>query len=322
MKIYSGICIGATLLGVMGIGQAEAQMPAIPSSVLVCRAHQCAAASYSMTRGFLFNKVNQMMGENIGKKALICEADPISHVCLNEGIQIPAQAAFATTDIVIPSVHIVDTKLTNGTPQLNVVLDFQVQANQTIPRCEAVISRLNVAYVDKVEWTIPDFSCHITETGNTSMNASFNIDYIDFDYGFIGGYYTFGVGESVQGEKSGYVLMRLTGKNAQQQEAIVIDQIIVNQKIVAPQLAGDASASNTKTEEVKQTAEPQAQPDPVAPEVNTPIVPVQSGGGAAIPARTIQVTPIPRESKSVLTPLKAAGQTVTNLLYLETPKND
>ena len=354
MKIYSGFCIGAAVLGLAWAGQVQAENVSGPSSVLVCRAHQCAAASYSMTRGFLFNKLSQMMSANAGKRALLCEADPVSHVCLREGIHIPAQAAFATTDIVIPSVNIVDTKLTKGQPQMDVVLDYQVSANQTVPRCAAVVSQLSVAYVDKVEWMTPDFTCHMTETGRTSLNATFNIDYIDFDYGFIGAYYTIGVGESVRGEGSGYVLMRLTEQNIQPPEPVVIEEVVIKRQVEVPEKAIHTAAAASAKKIVVIPGEPKivsvpenvkesVVADPVKDEAVTvkTTLPARSVPTRAVTVNSIQarpaqvtttrvapvavneVTPISREPiRNENTPIENAGQILNDLLYLETPKND
>ena len=141
---------GLICLTAVGIGLSATDVRAA-DTVLVCRARQCAAASYSMTRGFLFNKIAQMMEGNIGKTALLCEADPVSHVCLSEGIQAEANAAFARTQITIPTVQIVDSKLLKGSTGMDLVLDYAVRANNTTPRCQLALSRLNVDYVDKVE---------------------------------------------------------------------------------------------------------------------------------------------------------------------------
>lgn len=194
-------------LGLCASAQAQAEKQ---DTILVCRGRQCAATTYSMTRGFLFNKLVQLVNENKGKNILLCEADSFSHVCLKEGITVPATSAMTAIDLVIPSVKLADSKMIAGQSGLDLILDYKVYANQTAPACQLGLSRLTVDYVDKVELTTNDFTCQITETGKTDVNVSFNIDYIDFDYGFLGGWYTVGVGETVQGDASGYVMMRMT----------------------------------------------------------------------------------------------------------------
>lgn len=210
-KSYSLTCILALVMS----SNAFADVETNPMPVLVCRARQCAEASYSMTKGFLFNKVAQMMERNIGKKVLICEADPVSHACLTEGIHIPAETKLSKTQVTIEDAVLTDSKMVMGSTAVDIVFDYKVKANATYPKCQLNISRLNVDYVDKVEMMGNDFSCNVTETGSTSMNMTYNIDYFDFDYGFIGAYYTIGIGEAVKGDKSGYMLMRFTDEAPQ-----------------------------------------------------------------------------------------------------------
>ena len=211
MKIYTSglLLLSACFLSVQAMAQTEEQPK---NTVLVCRARQCAETSYSMSQGFLFNKIDQMMKRNVGKAVLLCEADPVSHVCLNQGLEIPAQASFEQVDIKVDGLELTNEQLISGQTALEVVFDYKIRANKTFPKCQLGVSRLTVPSVDKVELATNDFTCHITETGRTAINATYNIDYLDFDYGFIGAYYTIGIGEAVQGDKTGYVLMRFTDK--------------------------------------------------------------------------------------------------------------
>ncbi|MBR6411797.1 MAG: hypothetical protein IKS41_01380, partial [Alphaproteobacteria bacterium] len=209
-KYMSGLL---TLSLAMGILPASAQIDNLSStSVLVCRAHQCANAPYSMTKGFLFNKIAQMMEKNIGKTILVCEADPATHICLTEGISIPADNSYSPVQVNIQKLKMVDEKKLNGSTGLDLVWDYRIKADRTYPPCQLALSRLTVDYTDKVELSTQDFMCNITETGQTLLNATYNIDYLDFDYGFIGAYYTIGISGTVQGDKTGYALFRFTSR--------------------------------------------------------------------------------------------------------------
>ncbi len=286
---------GLICLMAVGIGLSVTDVRAA-DTVLVCRARQCAAASYSMTRGFLFNKIAQMMEDNIGKTALLCEADPVSHVCLSEGIQAEANAAFARTQITIPTVKIVDSKLLKGSTGMDLVLDYAVRANNTTPRCQLALSRLNVDYVDKVEMTTGDFSCALTQTGNTSLNLSYNIDYLDFDYGFVGGWYTLGIGEAVRGDKTGYVLMRLTDKApiaaiapAPAVQVAPVPVVAVPVPAIEPEILKETAPAETQTVTTTKTTTP-VRPRTIKTTVTetTTIIPGPNGGNAVLPAfRTI-----------------------------------
>ena len=210
MKKYA-LTLG--LLAILAALPAGAQIDNLSStSILVCRSHQCADASYSMTKGFLFNKIAQMMDRNIGKTVLVCEADPHTHVCLKEGITIPVTTAFAESDLTIQNLKLTDEKKLSGATGLDLVWDYRINVGNTYPSCELALSRLNVNYTDQVEITSDDVICRVTETGRTSLNATYNVNYLDFDYGFIGAYYTIGVGEAVRGDKTGYALFRFTAQ--------------------------------------------------------------------------------------------------------------
>lgn len=209
MKFYSSVLLGAFLC-VAGAVATRADEAQTPPAVLVCRAHQCANASYSMGRGFLFNKITQMMEANIGKSVLVCEADPVSHVCLENGIRIPAQTAAGSVPLYVDGLTLVNTKLISGTPALDLVWDYRVRAGNLYPKCQLTLSQLSVNFTDRVEMITNDFTCDMTTTGQTALNATYNIDYLDFDYGFIGAHYTIGIGQAVQGDKTGYMLMRFT----------------------------------------------------------------------------------------------------------------
>ncbi|MBQ7413271.1 MAG: hypothetical protein IJV07_03240 [Alphaproteobacteria bacterium] len=207
-KQLSALLLLFSVVGMMPIsGQASENAP-----VLVCRSHQCAYASYSMTKGFLYNKIVQMMEQNVGKTVLVCEADPVTHVCLQEGISIPSETAFNPIDITVQNLKLVDKKLFKNADGIELALDYRLKADDTFPQCQLGMSQITVAYADKVEMGTDDFICNITGTGRSALNATYNIDYLDFDYGYMGAHYTIAVGEAVRGDKTGYALFRFTAR--------------------------------------------------------------------------------------------------------------
>lgn len=195
-----------------------------PNPLLICRAHQCAASTYSFSKGFLLNALEQMMSDNVGHAIRVCDADPNTHACMRQGMRIPAKAAFASANITIPEIRLVDVKLAPTADTLNLVWDYRVKANKTYPVCSASSTRLTVPFVNKVQIRSTDFGCDMTETGRTLLNASYDVDYIDFDYGLMGAYYTLGTAGAVQGSRSGYVLMSFGAKSTVQmpEEAFVV----------------------------------------------------------------------------------------------------
>lgn len=187
---------------------ARTQTPKTPYSILICRSKQCAKAEYSMTKEFLYNRLVKLFESNLNKDILLCDADPVSHVCYNHAIQIPARTNVLNVDIKIPSIRLLDAKLLKGQTALDLIFDYNVDINNIRSVCQSSVTRLSVDFIDKVQMLSPGFDCRFTTTGNSALNASYNIDYVDFDYGTLGAYYTIGAGETVRGGASGYLLMR------------------------------------------------------------------------------------------------------------------
>ena len=57
------------------------------------------------------------------------------------------------------------------------------------------------------------YTCKMTTIGQSTIKTVFAIDYIDLDYGYIGGYYSIGISGPAYGGGSGYMILRLP-KNA------------------------------------------------------------------------------------------------------------
>lgn len=182
------------------------------NSLIICRGMQCADARYTMSKEYLFNQIADLFEKNITKDVLLCEADPASHRCIEPGIRLNGQTNNVQANISIESAEIVDSKLLKGQTAIDTILDFAVDANGTRPRCQSALSQLRVMSVDDVQMNVGGFDCSFTETGNSTMNMSYKIDMIDFDYGLIGAYYTLGSGQVMRGGKNGYVLWRFTEK--------------------------------------------------------------------------------------------------------------
>lgn len=212
-------------------------------SILVCRAKQCAEAGASMSREYLFNQLAKLMDKNIGKDILLCEADPTSHVCLQNGLSFPAQSAMIQTNISIPTAKLVDSKILPGATGLDLILDYKIKAGDTFPRCQTALSRLGVASANTAQMMSPQFSCRLTETGSTILSIVYNIDYVDFDYGTLGAYYSAASGQALPGGKNGYLLMRFT----QPSPVTTTDTFPMNG---APQQALDMGQMHTQMEAI------------------------------------------------------------------------
>jgi hypothetical protein len=70
----------------------------------------------------------------------------------------------------------------------------------------------SIAYVQSVNNIILEdagYTCKMTAVGQTSIKTLIAIDYIDLDYGFIGGFYSIGASGPAFGGGHGYMLIRL-----------------------------------------------------------------------------------------------------------------
>lgn len=53
------------------------------------------------------------------------------------------------------------------------------------------------------------YMCKMNAIGQTSVKTVLAIDYVDLDYGYIGGYYSIGLSGPTYGGGTGYMLLRL-----------------------------------------------------------------------------------------------------------------
>lgn len=181
----------------------------MPSSVVVCRTKQCAPAKLSMTREYIYNSLLHLLQNNAQKKALICEADPSSHACLENFITMPAKVGITPAYAYIDSAKITDVSVSKGSSRLNVVLNYNLTYNGQSPECKAAKSLLFVKDTDNILLEDSGYTCKMTTIGTTTVKTLFAIDYIDLDYGYIGGYYTIGMSGPAYGGSSGYMMLRL-----------------------------------------------------------------------------------------------------------------
>ena len=189
---------------------AQTQEPLIVrnNAVVVCRSKQCKSARDTMTREFLYNKLGSLLKNNIDRRMLLCDADPNVHVCLNNALAFKAKAGATITTVQIPSAYVVDAKSVPGKMTQQFVLDYSIKLGDTYPTCQAALNQMQIASADEISIETPGFECRFTENGVTLMNASYEVDYIDFDYGILGAYYTIAAGQVSRGGQSGYALLR------------------------------------------------------------------------------------------------------------------
>lgn len=178
-------------------------------SVVVCRSKQCAPAKLSMSSQYIYNSLLHLFENNNHKKALICQANPSSKTCLETYVTLPIKVGMTPAYMYLDSVKISDVILSKGSSTLNLLLNYNVTYNGQTPDCTPSQSILYVRNVNHILMEDAGYNCKMTTIGTTSVKTVFAIDYIDLDYGFIGGYYSIGLSGPAYGGGTGYMLLRL-----------------------------------------------------------------------------------------------------------------
>ena len=181
----------------------------MPNSVVVCRSKQCAAAKLSMSREYIYNSLLHLFDNNNHKTALICAANPGSHTCTETFITMPITVGITPAYAYIDAVKITDVSVGSGTTKLGLVLNYNVTYNGQTPSCVPAKSLMYVKNVNNIILEDAGYNCKMTTIGQTTIKTLFAIDYIDLDYGCIGGYYSIGFSCPAYGGGSGYMMIRL-----------------------------------------------------------------------------------------------------------------
>lgn len=180
------------------------------NSLIVCRDKQCAPASLSMSREYIYNALTHIIDNNLDTTALLCEANPQAHICTNPYLTVPAKVGVTPAYVFFDGVKIVDASLVKGKTALNLALGYNLSYNgQTPSVCKPDKAMIYVKNNNSVVLNGTGFKCDMTSVGTTTIRIMFNVDYIDLDYGYIGGYYSVGLSGPANGGGSGYGMIRL-----------------------------------------------------------------------------------------------------------------
>lgn len=181
------------------------------NSLIVCRDKQCAPAELSMSREYIYNALAQLIDNNLDTTALLCEANAQAHVCVNPYLTVPAKVGVTPAYVFFDGVKFVDASTIKGRTAFDLALGYNLSYNgQTPTVCKPDTAMLYVKSNNSVVLNGKGFKCEMTSVGTTTIRIMFAIDYIDLDYGYIGGYYTIGLSGPAYGGGSGYGLIRLT----------------------------------------------------------------------------------------------------------------
>lgn len=216
------------------------------NSLIVCRDKQCAPAELSKSREYIFNALTQLVDNNLDSTALLCEANPQAHVCVNPYLTVPAKIGITPAYVYFDGVKIIDAAIKDGQTGLDLVLGYNLSYNgQTPTICKPDKAMLYVKNNNKVVLNGNGFKCDMTSVGTTTIRAMFSIDYIDLDYGYIGGYYSIGLSGPAYGGGSGYGLIRLK-KDAHP---------------LKPALMAPKQEETEQVQEIKPVVKPQVNPE-------------------------------------------------------------
>lgn len=89
------------------------------------------------------------------------------------------------------------------------MLNYNVTYNGQTPECSPDKTLLYVKNADNIVLEDKGYRCKMTTIGTTTVKTMFLIDFIDLDYGFIGGYYSIGLSGPSYGGGTGYMMLRM-----------------------------------------------------------------------------------------------------------------
>lgn len=180
------------------------------NTLIVCRDKQCAPAELSTSREYIFNALAQLVDNNLDETALLCEANAQAHVCINPYLTVPAKVGVTPAYVYIDGVKVVDASMGKGKTSVNLALGYNLSYNGQTPMvCKPDKAMLYVKNNNDIVLNGNGFKCELTSMGKTNIRILFAIDYIDLDYGYIGGYYSIGLSGPATGGGSGYGMIRL-----------------------------------------------------------------------------------------------------------------
>ena len=181
----------------------------MPRSVIVCRSKQCAPIKLSMSKEYIYNSLVQMFQNNNHQKALVCAADVGSHNCFENYVSLPITVGITPAYMYIDSVKISDITVNKGSRSINMMLNYNVTYNGQTPDCAPDKTLMFVKNADNIVMEDKGYRCKMTTIGTTTIKTLFLVDFIDLDYGFIGGYYSIGLSGPAYGGGSGYMMIRM-----------------------------------------------------------------------------------------------------------------
>ena len=191
----------------IALGMALLVSVSAEATVNVCYDNSCRLmATYPPQQ--MMNQLSEMFLSG-SKELVFCEANSATKECEGKPISFSARSNLMQIDFQVPYAHISQVKSNGNSVQM--VLDYQIKANQYYPSCVAPYSSLmlGMTWGGDLQLNSPFFKCHVTELGQTQMAFHFQMDYINLDTGELGGDYQVTVQGDLLGKAQGYTLLRL-----------------------------------------------------------------------------------------------------------------
>ena len=176
--------------------------------MVICRNFGCTRLNDRITRTFLFNSLANMFMMNEYSRLYICEADPFSRDCLQSGISFPVRSGIANALVKIPKATISQVNLSTGLSKATVNMTYAFLVNGIARTCEPTIMDIVIPINSQATLSNREFACNMTSDGLSNVSLLVNIDYIDLDYGILGGYYSLGMQGPTTGGGTGYALFK------------------------------------------------------------------------------------------------------------------
>ncbi len=176
--------------------------------MVICRNFGCTRLNDRITRSFLFNSLANMFMMNAHSRVYICEADPFSRDCLQSGISFPVRSGIANAMVKIPKGTISQVSMSTGLSKATVGMTYEFLVNGISRVCEPTVMDIIVPVNSEAILSNREFACNMTSDGISSVSLIVSLDYIDLDYGILGGYYSLGMQGPTTGGGTGYALFK------------------------------------------------------------------------------------------------------------------
>lgn len=176
--------------------------------MVICRNFGCTHLNDKITRTFLFNSLVNTFMMNAHSRLYICEADPFSRDCLQSGISMPVRSGIANALVKIPKATISQVNVSTGLSRATVNMTYEMLVNGISRTCEPTIMDIVIPNNSSAMLSNREFACNMTSDGLSNVSLLVNLDYIDLDYGILGGYYSIGTQGPTTGGGTGYALFK------------------------------------------------------------------------------------------------------------------